>query len=100
MFGPKAKAKDIKGTGKRLWGYLHHQRKPLIVVLLLVIAASALNLISPFLIGRAIDNYIVPRDFKGLGPNLGYYAGSVLIGSYDYLGSTIHYSRYSSRHCA
>ena len=66
MFGPKAKAKDIKGTGKRLWGYLHHQKKPLIVVLLLVIAASALNLISPFLIGRAIDNYIVPRDFKGL----------------------------------
>jgi ATP-binding cassette subfamily B multidrug efflux pump len=35
-------------------------------VFLLVIAASVLNLISPFLIGQAIDHYIVPRDFRGL----------------------------------
>jgi ATP-binding cassette subfamily B multidrug efflux pump len=66
LFGPKAKAKDIRGTGKRLWSYFQHQRKPLALVFLLVLAASALNLVSPFLIGRAIDNYIVPRDFNGL----------------------------------
>ena len=66
LFGPEAKAKDIRGTGKRLWSYFQHQRKPLALVFLLVLAASALNLVSPFLIGRAIDNYIVPRDFNGL----------------------------------
>jgi len=49
-----------------LWSYFQHQRKPLALVFLLVLAASALNLVSPFLIGRAIDNYIVPRDFNGL----------------------------------
>ena len=40
--------------------------KQLVAVFLLVIAASVLNLISPFLIGQAIDHYIVPRDFRGL----------------------------------
>ncbi len=49
-----------------MWSYFQHQRKPLALVFLLVLAASALNLVSPFLIGRAIDNYIVPRDFNGL----------------------------------
>ncbi|NLG86755.1 MAG: ABC transporter ATP-binding protein [Firmicutes bacterium] len=61
-----SKAKDVKGTGQRLWRYLHQEKKQLVAVFLLVIAASVLNLISPFLIGQAIDHYIVPRDFRGL----------------------------------
>ncbi|MGI6129959.1 MAG: ABC transporter ATP-binding protein [bacterium] len=67
MFGPQGKAKDIKGTGRRLWAYLRQQQKALVMVFALVIVASAANLTGPFLIGRAIDNHIKIRDFAGLG---------------------------------
>lgn len=66
MFAPKAKIKDAKGTLKRLWGYLRHKKVALIGVFIMVIIATASNLLGPLLIGRAIDNYIIPGDFEGL----------------------------------
>ncbi|KPU45489.1 putative ABC transporter ATP-binding protein [Oxobacter pfennigii] len=66
MFMAKAKAKDIKGTLIRLWGYLSRRKRKLIGVFSLVILSSLLMLTGPMLIGMAIDNYIVPGDFDGL----------------------------------
>ena len=38
----------------------------LILVFLLVLVTSLLMLTGPYLIGKAIDDYIIPKDFKGL----------------------------------
>lgn len=66
-FGPGAKPKNTRETLKRLWGYLRHQKRLLLLVFLLVTLGAAFNLAGPFLIGRAIDDYLVPGDFPGLG---------------------------------
>ncbi|HHW41327.1 MAG TPA: ABC transporter ATP-binding protein [Syntrophomonadaceae bacterium] len=64
--GPVVKPKDTGKTLYRLWRYLRHRRLELAAVLLLVLTGSALNLVNPFLIGRAIDGYIIPGNFRGL----------------------------------
>lgn len=50
-----AKARDFKGTFKRLWDFLRKQKRQLFVVFLMVAASSALSLAGPYLIGRGID---------------------------------------------
>jgi ATP-binding cassette subfamily B multidrug efflux pump len=65
-FGPEAKAKDVKGTSRRLWAYLRQQRTALLAVFFLVLVAVAATLTGPYLIGLAIDNYIKPGDLAGL----------------------------------
>ena len=66
VFSPEDKAKDVKGTSRQLWSYLQQQKKTLIIVFIFVLLASAANLAGPFLIGRAIDNYIELVDLAGL----------------------------------
>lgn len=66
MFNAIVKPKNTKGTLKRLGTYLIHEKISLTIVFMLVIMSSALNLAGPFLIGRSIDNYIIPKDYKGL----------------------------------
>lgn len=60
------KAKDSKGTLKRLWSYLQFEKLALFGVFILVVLSSIFSLAGPFLIGVAIDNYILPGDFSGL----------------------------------
>ncbi|MCD9020399.1 ABC transporter ATP-binding protein [Cohnella silvisoli] len=55
---PKPKAKDWKVTLKRMWHYLSHRKGRLILVLLMVLMSSALTLLGPYMIGRAIDHYL------------------------------------------
>lgn len=50
---------------KRIWQLVDEQRKLLVTVLLLVIVSSTLALIGPYLIGKIIDDYIVPGEFTG-----------------------------------
>lgn len=64
--GPVAKPKNTRKTLKHLWGYLQHRKTMLILVFLLVLVTSLLMLTGPYLIGKAIDDYIIPKDFKGL----------------------------------
>lgn len=64
--GPGVKPKDTRKTLKRLWGYLQHRKTILILVFLMVLVTSLLMLTGPYLIGKAIDDYIIPKDFKGL----------------------------------
>lgn len=65
-FGPVSKPQNTKETLLRLWKYLGRQKKSLLLVFILVILASAFSIAGPYLIGKAIDDYIVPGDFKGL----------------------------------
>ncbi len=67
MMGPVAKAHDTRGTVRRLWRYLRRQRGALILTAMLVIATTGLNLLGPYLLGRAIDAYILRGDLAELG---------------------------------
>lgn len=64
--GPAEKARDTRGTLIRLWHYLRDQKRGLLAVVLMVVASAALTMTGPYLIGVAIDRYIVPGDFGGL----------------------------------
>src|SRR5690349_2740337 len=59
---PKVRPKDAKGTIRRLWDYLRRQRTGLILVFVLTAIGAGLGLIGPYLIGTAIDKYILPGD--------------------------------------
>jgi ATP-binding cassette subfamily B multidrug efflux pump len=60
------KARDTRGTVHRLLATLQPYRWTLLGVLLLVIVATGLNLMAPYLIGQAIDQAIDGRDLAKL----------------------------------
>lgn len=60
------KAKHSLKTLQRLWSYLFRHRWFLAVIFLMVVFSSCLGLLGPFLVGKAIDDYIVTRDQSGL----------------------------------
>ena len=63
---PKVRAKNTSLTLRRIWGYLGRQRASLVYVLILTAISSLLSLAGPYLIGTAIDKYIIPKDYNGL----------------------------------
>jgi ATP-binding cassette subfamily B multidrug efflux pump len=72
-FGPghgmgmaKARPKETKETLLRLWAYLREQRASLLLVVTLTAVHAGISLIGPFLIGIAIDDYILPGHYAGL----------------------------------
>ena len=66
MSRPIERAKNRRGTLMRVWGYLRRQKWGLAAVLLLVALASGLDLAGPYLMGVAIDKYILKGDLPGL----------------------------------
>lgn len=66
----RAKAKDAKGTLKRIWSYLAERKGLLILVMLMVVISSIFGLLGPFVIGKAIDHFIVGKTVSGLIPVL------------------------------
>jgi ABC-type multidrug transport system fused ATPase/permease subunit len=64
--GGTPKSKDPRGTLRRLWTYLERQRWVLILTVFVVIATSVLDLLGPFLMGKALDVYISKVDLPGL----------------------------------
>lgn len=58
-------ARGIVPTIRRIWAYLADQRSLLILVLLMVVASSALGLLGPFLIGWGIDEYFATESTDG-----------------------------------
>ncbi|MBS4210446.1 ABC transporter ATP-binding protein [Bacillus sp. FJAT-50079] len=63
--GPVVKAKDKKGTLKRIWAYMRKQKVAIISAILFVILSTLLGLLAPYLIGVIIDEYIIPKDVNG-----------------------------------
>ncbi len=49
------KPKNFKETMRRLWHYFGNERKMLSIVFLFILLSSALSLLAPFLIGKAVD---------------------------------------------
>ncbi|MCY3979772.1 MAG: ABC transporter ATP-binding protein [Chloroflexi bacterium] len=60
------KAKDRRGTLRRLSDYLKPYHGRLLLVALLVLLATILGLAGPALLGRAIDQYVIHNDIDGL----------------------------------
>jgi len=77
----KVNIKDPFGTLKRLWRYLGIYKWALFFVFILVIISSILGIIGPYLIGRGIDNYIIPKKFDRFLNFLLILGGIYLLGS-------------------
>ncbi|MDY7046407.1 ABC transporter ATP-binding protein [Virgibacillus sp. M23] len=60
------KAKDTAGTIKRIWAYLAREKVKLTLIILMVIASSNLSLLGPYMIGMAVDDFIVTKESAGL----------------------------------
>ena len=60
------KAKNVRGTLLRIWDYLKHQGRALAGTTVLVAASSLLGLLGPYLMGKAVDDYILKNDTQGL----------------------------------
>lgn len=63
--GPVVKAKDRKGTIKRIWLYMEKQKAQLVASIFFVIISTLLGILGPYLIGIIMDEYIIPRDIAG-----------------------------------
>lgn len=61
------RAKNTVGTIKRLSNYLLTEKWTLLLVILMVLISSALSLLGPYLVGMAIDDFIVAKSATGLG---------------------------------
>ncbi|MGQ9623524.1 MAG: ABC transporter ATP-binding protein [Candidatus Caldatribacteriaceae bacterium] len=61
-----AKPQNPLKTMERLWRYLRESRLQIVLVLLCVGFSSFLMLLGPYLIGKAIDDYIIPKNLRGL----------------------------------
>ena len=66
LLGQFQKPQSAPSTLRRLGGYLRQQPWRLAGVVGLVCAATGLGVFGPYLIGKAIDQYILARDFAGL----------------------------------
>jgi len=66
MLRETEKSQDTRGTLLRLWSYLQRQRWILMGTVLLVVVTSAADLLGPYLMGLAIDQYINTGNLSGL----------------------------------
>jgi ATP-binding cassette subfamily B protein/subfamily B ATP-binding cassette protein MsbA len=71
------KAKDTRGTLRRLAVYFEPYKPQLLIVGILLIVDVLLSLAAPYLIGLAVDNFIIAGDVRGLSMTM-----LVLLGSY------------------
>lgn len=74
---PKVRSKDATKTLLGIWQYLKLQKKSLFIVLICTIVTSVLTLLGPYLIGKMIDDYIIPRNVEGMLT-----LGAILLGIY------------------
>ena len=51
---------------KRLAVYLHPFRWPLLIILVLVLVSTSMRLVNPYLLGLAVDRFIIAGDKAGL----------------------------------
>lgn len=62
----KKRAEDTWGTVKRLLTYLIQHKWMLLIIISMVILSSSMALLGPYLIGMAIDDFIVLKQADGL----------------------------------
>lgn len=85
--GPRAS--DWKSTILRIWKIVDEQRALLIAVFFMVIISAAASLLGPFLIGKMIDEFVIPRELNGMFSMVLF-----LIGVYVVYGVTLFLQNY------
>jgi len=95
--GSIEKAKDVKGTLRRLLSYLGEYSLLLIVVVALTVGGTLLNLAGPYLQGVAIDQFILTGDRAGLVRIITILAGTYLVGSLASMGTGLAMATISQR---
>jgi ATP-binding cassette subfamily B protein len=60
------RAKNWRGTLRRIWGYLAVNRIKLFLVFVMVLFSSVFGLLGPVLVGFAIDDFVVGKDPRTL----------------------------------
>ena len=82
LMAAKVKPKNTMQTIRRIWRYIRPHRKGMLAVFLFTLVSTVLSLVAPYLLGSAVDQYILPGDYKGLmglcGILLAVYAGTAL----------------------
>jgi ATP-binding cassette subfamily B protein len=73
------KAKNPRGTLNRLVRYFGRFRVALLFVVVLIVIYTLLGLVGPYLMGVAIDRYILTRDATGLGQIALFMLGAYLL---------------------
>ncbi|KAB7672493.1 ABC transporter ATP-binding protein [Bacillus sp. B1-b2] len=63
----RKKPQNMSKTLYRLWKYLAHQKGLLFLVILMVAVSCGLGLLGPYILGDAIDRYIVNGHLGGFG---------------------------------
>lgn len=63
--GPKKKTSSLAALGK-LWPLLRHERGKLAFALLMIIVNIGVTLVTPALIGYAVDAYVIPKQYTGV----------------------------------
>ena len=66
LLSKKERAKDTRVAVRRLWAYLKQQKAGLTGTAMLVAVTSGVGLLGPYLMGQAIDEYILTGDLPGL----------------------------------
>ncbi|MBU3178330.1 ABC transporter ATP-binding protein/permease [Clostridium estertheticum] len=90
LASPKAKAKDFKGTLKRLLGYLKPQRTNFILVFIFAIISTIFTIVGPKISAKAIDKLVEGiTNVKGIHIDFTYIKNIILILIVLYLISTV-----------
>jgi ATP-binding cassette subfamily B protein len=92
-----AKARDSWGTIRWIWGFLREQKKSLIGSVIFVIVAMLFGLVGPYLMGLAIDDYILKNNLPGLGKICLLMIGVYIAGSVTTWLQAILFARVSQR---
>lgn len=78
----KAKPKHTMDTIRRIWSYIRPFKGGMMAVFVFTLVTTLLSLIAPYLLGNAVDHYIIPGDIRGLmglcAILLAVYAGTAL----------------------
>ncbi len=72
------KPRDVKYVLKRLWGYLYHHKRMLMIAIILSVGSNIFALVGPMLSGYAIDA-IEPGKGKVNFSTVFYYAGWMIL---------------------
>jgi len=80
-FSKIEKAKDPRKALARLIHYLTPYTLKLVLVFVFVLLYTLLGLIGPYLLGIAIDDYIIPKDLPGLASIAMFMLAAYLLGS-------------------
>ena len=82
--GEIKRAKDVKATLKRLWGYLRRQKAAIVATASMVFFTVILTVCGPYLVVRAIDGFILKHDLAGLAR-----ISLLLLGVYAIVGNEV-----------